>query len=96
MSHEVCLCVCASFGKRNENISPRNISQLWSFKCSRDTLLSYLEIADLLILKLSNCETARRVAGALSLSQPVNPISWLETERAQLTAAPTEHFTISE
>ena len=69
----------------------RTPSQFWSFKICRRTFLKYTKFADLLILRLSNCERVRRVAGnglfELPLCLQISICdSWQVVDRRQLTS----------
>ena len=44
----------------------RTLSQFWNFKIRGTTFLDYMKFADLLILRLCNCERARRAFASLN------------------------------
>ena len=62
----ILLCVTAQSNDLITSLcSRRTLSQFWSFKIRRTTFLNYIKFADLLILRLWNCEKFRRVASTI-------------------------------
>ena len=60
------MCVRTSISAR------RAVSQFWSFKIRRTTFLNYIKFVDPRILRLQNCERARRVSSTEFLARGSN------------------------